>query len=73
MWKPGQIVTINHKRFRVTESQSLLVCPECRRHHSLYYLLCPPCLGEDFNRKRCIALMGSHYYPKLITPKQHNG
>lgn len=73
MWKPGQIVTINHKRFRITEPLSLFTCYTCRQQTPLNYLSCPFCLGEDFNKTRCIDLMGNDYYPKLITPKQHNG
>lgn len=74
MWKPGQLVTINNKVYRVTKCpkrynfKHLFVCTVCSLENRPYS---PPCFsklnGGDFGCVECGNNVGPSCYLKPLT------
>lgn len=67
MWKPGQIVTICGKRYRVKESSGYFICEKCagRSVMHAYDEPCNTCLNSQ--------KMPGHDYFEEIKPKSVMG
>jgi len=80
MWKPGQLVTIAHKVYRITKcdiapitdkppymwNNICTTCRTCRKQRNSYLCLL---IGEV----KCLKLMGPDCYPKPLEPKSSIG
>jgi hypothetical protein len=63
MWKPGQIVTINHKKYRVKSApHGYLPCVLCALCCNISILCDPICFSENYK-------LGKHQYLELMEPK----
>lgn len=60
MWKPGQLVTINGKVYRITKSKT--PCVQCHLNNMGF-----PCLATMCHT--CVVKISYACYPKLVAPK----
>ena len=65
MWKPGQLVTIDHKVYRVTKNGSIMPRPGC---WACRYDIRSPWL---YPCSKCLQRIPLFCHLKLVKPKNH--
>lgn len=76
MWKPGQLVTLNGKLYRISESpkeEQYRICSLCQIQN-----MKPPCIERfdypdkenTFGSMQCVENMPKTCYPRRVNPKR---
>ena len=65
MYKPGQIVTINGRKYRISK-KLFAPCIACGTYYRVQFRILPPCWRGEMNKIPCTHYCGAMSYPKLI-------